>query len=77
VATTLRLGYAGELKSPEDYATAAKWILYANATYWSTVEKTRTGPPDQLDALNALLDDRPFLLGEEFTGGFKGGFKGS
>mmetsp|Transcript_11380 Transcript_11380/g.19443 ORF Transcript_11380/g.19443 Transcript_11380/m.19443 type:complete len:267 (-) Transcript_11380:203-1003(-) len=60
-------GLAGELKSPEDYATAAKWILYANATYWSTVEKTRTGPPDQLDALNALLSDRPFLLGEEFS----------
>jgi len=60
-------GLAGELETPEQYATAAKWILYANATYWTDVEKKRAGPPDQLQALETLLSDRPYLQGEEFT----------
>lgn len=60
-------GLAGELKSPEDYATAAKWILYANATYWTATEKTHAAPPDQLDALEALLSGSNFLVGDKFT----------
>ena len=65
--SSVYVNHAGELKTPEQYATAAKWILYANATYWTDVERRRAGPPEQLQALEALLSDRQYLLGEEFT----------
>lgn len=58
---------AGELKTPEEIGTAAKWTLYANATYWGTVEKSRSGPPDQLKVLDGILSDKTYLLGDDFT----------
>jgi len=58
---------AGELQTPEQIGNAAKWVLYANATYWPDVEKRRTPPADQLQALEAILSKQPFLAGAEFT----------
>lgn len=58
---------AGELNTPEEIGTAAKWTLYANATYWSSVEKARGGPPDQLKVLDGILSERAFLLGDNFS----------
>jgi len=58
---------AGELQTPEEIGAASKWVLYANATYWPAVERSRTPPRDQLQALEALLAKRPFLAGDNFT----------
>jgi len=58
---------AGELQTPEKIGAAAKWVLYANATYWPEVEKKRSPPADQLQALENILSKQPFLAGNDFT----------
>merc|ERR1711869_105975 len=46
---------AGELQTPEEIGAASKWVLYANATYWPEVEKKRSPPADQLQAIDRIL----------------------
>jgi glutathione S-transferase len=58
---------SGEMQTPENIGTASKWVLYANATYWPEVEKKRSPPPDQLQALETILSKQSFLAGENFT----------
>merc|ERR1712146_358938 len=58
---------AGEMQTPEQIGAASKWVLYANATYWPDVEKKHAIPPDQMQALEALLSKQPFLGGQSFT----------
>merc|ERR1711879_1038963 len=52
---------AGELETPEKIGAASKWVLYANATYWPEVEKKRSPPSDQLEALEIIFSMQPFL----------------
>jgi len=58
---------AGELQTPEQIGAASKWVLYANATYWPEVEKTRKPPADQLQALESILSKQAFLAGNDLT----------
>jgi len=58
---------AGELQTPEQIGAASKWVLYANATYWPEVEAKRKPPVDQMQALEKILSQQPFLGGQDFS----------
>ena len=58
---------AGELQTPDKIGAAAKWVLYANATYWPETESARSPPAEQLKALDIILSKQPLLAGQDFT----------
>ncbi|MGA9383339.1 MAG: glutathione S-transferase family protein [Phormidium sp.] len=62
--------YGNLPNSPEYKATLAQWVLFANGTLGPGVfvEANRDREmPRLMTALNSILTNKPFLLGEEFT----------
>ncbi len=55
--------------TPEQRATIAQWVLYANATLGPGifVEATRERELHQLTALDQIFSTKPYLLGEQFS----------
>jgi glutathione S-transferase len=58
------------LSTPEHRGEAAQWVLFANATlgtglFVEAVQASET--PRLLDAVNTVLENRSFLLGDRFT----------
>ena len=58
---------AGELQTPDKIGAAAKWVLYAHATYLPETESARSPPAEQLKALDIILSKQPLLAGQDFT----------
>jgi glutathione S-transferase len=62
--------YAQPNLSPEQRATLAQWILYANATISSEVANQATREkalPRHMGMLNHLFERQPFVLGAQFS----------
>ena len=58
---------AGATPTPGSRARAAKWVLWANASFWPAAEHTRKAPADMLAVLESVLSAQPFIDGEAFT----------
>jgi len=57
----------GGCDSAEKRAAGAKWVLWANSSFWPAVEGSRKAPPAMLAVLEQLLSTQPFLLGAAFS----------
>ena len=58
---------AGATPTPGARARANKWILWANASFWPEVEKTRRAPPAMVATLESILSKQPFIDGAAFS----------
>jgi glutathione S-transferase len=58
---------AGATPTPGARARAAKWVLWANASFWPAAEHSRRAPPAMLADLEAVLAAQPFLDGGAFS----------
>jgi len=56
----------GGAATPEARVNGAKWVLWANASFWPAVEHTRKAPPPMLAGLERVLAATPFLGGAAF-----------
>jgi len=58
---------AGATPTPGARARAAKWVIWANASFWPAAEAARRVPPAMLMTLEGILAGQQFVDGAVFT----------